>query len=340
MFFLGKIFIILFTLLSLFRYASGIELKEAQAKPLNNSGNKIVAKSFGIYQIAWNPVQFKRELIEKLSILENHPSVVMFYRDLSNNRGFPLPYIKIIDSIGAIPMISWELWIWGKGKGIDYLSDILAGKYDSYFKHWAKDCGKWGKNVFIRPGFEMNGNWFPWCGNPKKFKSVWKHIYQLFEAEKCKNTLWVWSPNTKSFPANEWNRFENYYPGSEFVDWVGLDGYNWGDKSLQRPYSKWETFNDIFETPLNKMEKLAPDKPIMISEIGSAEGKFNKKAKWIEDAFHKLCNFPKLRMLIWFNYDKRTEGEPDWRINSSIESLNMFNKFITQFNGLELKNSF
>lgn len=38
----------------------------------------------------------------------------MFFRDMSSNRGFPLSYVKIIDSAGAVPMISWELWIWGE----------------------------------------------------------------------------------------------------------------------------------------------------------------------------------------------------------------------------------
>lgn len=162
----------------------------------------------------------------------------MFFRDMSSNRGFALSYVKIIDSAGAVPMISWELWIWGENPKKNYLKAILEKQFDSYFIQWCRDFREWGKPIFIRPGFEMNGNWFAWCGNPEKFKSAWKHIYKLFKREGCSNAIWVWAPNTKSFPDKEWNQMEKYYPGDEFVDWVGLDGYNWGDKSLQRPYSK------------------------------------------------------------------------------------------------------
>ena len=296
------------------------------------------AKSFGIYQIAWNPLQFKSELNKNLSILNKKPSVVMFFRDISFNRGFPLSYIKIIDSVGSIPMISWELDIWGRGNETDYLNAILENRFDSYFVQWSRDCKKWGKPVFIRVGFEMNGNWFSWCGNPDKFKAVWQYLYKLFKREGCDNAIWVWSPGTRSFPDEEWNQMEKYYPGDQFVDWVGLDGYNQGDENPKRPDSKWITFSTIFNKPLEQLKKLAPDKPVMIAEIGCAESTSHRKSEWIEDAFKNINNAPELKLLIWFNYDKRGEGEADWRIDSSPESLKAFNKCIKSFQDLGLKN--
>lgn len=260
----------------------------------------------------------------------------MFFRDISFSRGFPLSYIEIIDSVGSIPMISWELDIWGRSKETNYLNAILENRFDSYFIQWSRDCKKWGKPIFIRPGFEMNGNWFSWCGSPGKFKAVWQHIYKLFKREGCNNAIWVWSPGTISFPDEEWNQMEKYYPGDQFVDWVGLDGYNLGDGDPKRSYSKWITFSTIFNEPLERLNKLAPDKPVMIAEIGCAESASHSKAEWIEDAFKNINNLPGLKLLIWFNYDKRREGEANWRIDSSPETLETFNKCIKGFQDLGL----
>ncbi len=66
----------------------------------------------------------------------------------------------------------------------------------------------------------------------------------------------------------------------------------------------------------------------MISEIGCAESLSQSKAEWVEDAFQKANEIPRLKLLVWFNFDKRREGEEDWRIDSSAESLKIFNTSI------------
>ena len=287
---------------------------------------------FGIYQIAWNPWQFNEELDNVIAILDKKPSFVTFFRDIHKGRGFPFSYVEIIDKQDAVPIISWELWIWGEDPNRDYLQSIIDKEFDSYFLDWAKDCKDWNKPLLIRPGFEMNGNWFPWCGDPVKFKQAWKHMFNLFKSVDCNNVSWVWSANIKSFPDKEWNHIRNYYPGDEFVHWIGLDGYNWGDKSRIRPYSTWQSFIDIFDKPLKEVNSFASDKPIMISEVSCSESSYNKKARWIDDFFFNLIDYPFLKSFIWFNYDKRSEGEPDWRVNSSDEALKSFNNGINELN--------
>ncbi len=286
--------------------------------------------TFGIYQIAWNPRQFNEELSRAINLLDKKPSFVMFFRDIHTSRGFPWSYVEIIDKHGFVPLISLELWIWGENPNHDYLQSIIDKKFDSYLLDWCKACKDWNKPLLIRPGFEMNGNWFPWCGNPEKFKQAWKHMFNLFKNGGCDNVSWVWSANIKSFPDEEWNRIEAYYPGDQFVHWIGLDGYNFGDKSPHRPYSQWYSFIDLFDKPLKEVNRFAPGKPIMISEISSAESVNNSKSDWTDDFFTNLANYPFLESFIWFNYDKRSEGEPDWRINSSDESLRSFNKGINE----------
>ncbi len=162
-----KKFIFVFLICILFvEETTGGDQQEPSKQFLSDIHYKTIEKSFGIYQIAWNPIQFKKEIENTLSILASPPAVIMFFRDISHNRGFPISYLNIIDSVGAIPMISWEWWIWGKDQKTDYLQAIVENKFDPYFDEWCRNCKKWGKPLFIRPGFEMNGNWFPWCGIP------------------------------------------------------------------------------------------------------------------------------------------------------------------------------
>jgi len=75
----------------------------------------------------------------------------------------------------------------------------------------------------------MNGNWYPWSeqvnGNhPSQFVQAWQHVHDIFTKLGVTNVTWVWSPNVEyggSIPLSE------LYPGSNYVDWVGIDGYNW-----------------------------------------------------------------------------------------------------------------
>ena len=44
-------------------------------------------------------------------------------------------------------------------------------------------------------------------------------------AAEFENVIWVWSPY---FSRDNCTAFGKVYPGDAYVDWVALDGYNWG----------------------------------------------------------------------------------------------------------------
>ncbi|MBU1026402.1 MAG: hypothetical protein KKA31_01585, partial [Candidatus Margulisbacteria bacterium] len=118
------------------------------------------------------------------------------------------------------------------------------------------------------------------------------------------NVKWVWSPNHLSFPNESWNEASDYYPGSAYVDWIGIDGYNWG-------FGDWFTFDEIYSSSYATFSTYG--KPIMIGEFASAEDG-GDKAAWITSTFLTIKNdYPQIRAFNWFNINK----ERDWRINSS-----------------------
>ena len=278
--------------------------------------------SWGIYQIYWGPKKYDEMVEGAVSLLASPPQLIMFYRDLG--RGFPGEGCRIIDARGATPILSLELWHWGGGRDRgSTLPAILAGEYDKFFRSYARDARLYGKPVFLRFGFEMNGDWFSWGNQPVEFVAAWQRAHRIFAEESAENVIWVWAPNFVSIP-RENNPIESYYPGDEFVDWVGADGYNFGDNHDQ--WHHWESFAEVFDPILSTFSEHYPSKPVMIAEFGSSPGVGEAKAEWILDAYAEIKQRPKIRAAVWFNLDKRREGEPNWKIDSDPGSLDAFNR--------------
>ena len=124
--------------------------------------------------------------------------------------------------------------------------------------------------------------------------------------------IWVWSPNGL-YPGGA--SLSSVYPGNPYVNWIGVDAYNWGTSVPHR--GGWRSPSAIFVPTLDALKRLAPSKPVMIAETGSAE-QGGSKAIWITDLFELLQHYPEVKAVVWFNYNK---GGTDWQITSSKASV-------------------
>lgn len=107
---------------------------------------------------------------------------------------------------------------------------VSSGRYDSnyrYVAHLLLEAGY--PNAIIRVGWEFNGNWFPWSASydPAGFKAAYRHVVGVFRS--VSPTFRYDLSASSGVPAN-WSR---YWPGSRYVDMVGLDVYDMG---LRVPY--------------------------------------------------------------------------------------------------------
>jgi beta-mannanase len=263
-------------------------------------------------------------------------AILSFYEAWGNGNGPDIEGIESCLKQGFTPMITWEPWQLkapeASGRPEDQkeysLAALASGRYDGYMRKWALDLKRISSPVFLRPMHEMNGNWYPWCGKvngntPQGYVAAWRHVRSIFRDTGSDGTVsWVWSPYAESVLDEPGDGLDRYFPGVENVDWLALDGYNWGST---RKWSRWRTFEEIFGKAYQRLSSLAAGKPLMIAETGCAEEGGGKNL-WIQEAANALRNrFASVKALVWFDVNK----ECDWRIESSQQSLSAFR---THFN--------
>ena len=238
---------------------------------------------------------------------------------------FPEEQMEAIRAHGSMPFFSWASNATpGSLDQPDFqLSDVIEGHHDAYIREFAEAARDWGHPFFLRFNWEMNGNWFGWSegvnGNqPGEYVAAWRHVHDIFIQVGATNATWVWCPNVD--PESKLHDLASLYPGDAYVDWTGLDGYNWGTNPA-RP-DRWRSFDDLFKSTYDRItETIAPGKPLIISEVGCSEYG-GSKAAWIKDMLAKIpANYPKIRGVLWF--DKFDDGM-DWPIETSAGATSAF----------------
>jgi len=261
-------------------------------------------------------------LEDKLSFASPLIQIYIAWGDKPHEQ-FPLKYVKAINNLGSIPFITWEPWLndFERSKyglkeksdpNVKGLIDINNGDYDFYINRWALALKEYGNTVFIRLGHEMNDPyrypWGPQNNKPEDFINAWRHVVQRFRSMEVDNVIWVWSPH----PA--YKMYMEYYPGNEYVDWVGVGALNYGTVAL---WSKWWTFDEIFGNYYDELS--AFNKPIIITEFGSLAVGGNRN-DWYYEALNKLPqNYHMVKSVIFYNNDSDNttlSKTLDWSLNS------------------------
>lgn len=217
-----------------------------------------------------------------------------------------------------------------------------------------------GVPVMLRFGHEMNGNWYPWGQQPTAYVRAYVALAQRVR-KRTRNTFFVWAPNIatnypwassnpnespysakptnvedwKLLDTNQDNKLSDlddpylpYYPGDEWVDFVGLSLFYFGDKdkaknvdpspdyfelqfSATGPGSKFSIYRDVCEKR---------NKQLIISETSAAfyekladstiEREVSVKRLWLSQIGNSIKSgkYPLLRLLLWFDI---TKDEPN-----------------------------
>ncbi|WP_052721086.1 glycoside hydrolase family 26 protein [Actinoplanes rectilineatus] len=204
----------------------------------------------------------------------------------------------------AVPLVSW--------RGAKY-KNILNGKSDDLIAAAARRIRALDQPTLLRWGWEMNGHWYEWGGkkngdDPDGYVECYRRLHRIFDEEGADNVSWVWSPNWNANPQEAWNATENYYPGDDYVDWVGVSGYNLHEESPQT------LFDGIYQG-------FSARKPIMITEVGSMDWGGTTKADWITAFARYVQERPAIGAVVWFDTDTHESYTEDWRTDTDEASI-------------------
>ena len=242
-----------------------------------------------------------KENIEEFQVnFGKKPYLVMVFVDWDNFIDDGI--IRDVYAQECILVVTWEPWHTIDKKGIDY-DAILSGNMNLYIRDFAKKLKRINRPIFLRFAHEMNGDWYPWSASKigsEKYIAIYRHMKDVFDKVGTSNVKWIFSVNWEDIPKE--NNFINCYPGDEYVDFIGIDGYNWGST---KPWSRWLSFKEIFQK--RHYEIVANfKKPIIISEF-STTSSGGDKAVWIREAMNNIKEMKKIKAFVLFNVDKETD---------------------------------
>jgi hypothetical protein len=265
---------------------------------------------FGVYL----PDQSQAAVDQIVTAVGCRPTLFQMFASVSNGIS-----ADTIQTAPGVPVLSLEPWRTGAGPNQpDFsLQATIDGKWDEQYKKIAKAILDYRDVVLIRFAHEMNGNWYPWGvanGNkPGQYAEAWRHVVGLFRAAGAVNVLWIWSPNVVR-GANS-RTISQFWPGPEYVDFVGLTGYGVHEQSPAQTYS----------TTLPLVKALT-DKPIILTEVGAQRD--SSKQKWISNFGPWLRANPQVAGFIW-NLGLR---QGDWRFNDTPADAETFKQTLAAGN--------
>ena len=168
----------------------------------------------------------------------------------------------------------------------------------------------------------MNGDWCPYngyftCRDPDIYVDFYRYIFDIFQQEGAHNAIWVFNPNGVSFPKFKWNSELVYYPGSEYVNVVGMTAYNTG---TYYEHESWSTFDQLY-SGLYADYTARYARPLMITEFASSSIG-GDKAAWIDDMFRRLPDYPQIKAAVWWNSHDLDAADPENPVVSRPYELN------------------
>jgi len=196
--------------------------------------------------------------------------------------------------------------------------DVASGRLDGYISDYARELKAFGKPVLTRlMGGEFNGSWWysqsPYANKSlttADFVAAWRRIVDIFRREGALNVSFAWIPSVVPAASDlakspGWidPDTDAYYPGDDYVDWVGADIYSW-----------------LPPTALDALYGfgVSHDKPFFLAEWGVRchsqifHGDSQTPAQelaWINGMFDYIAGHPKIKAIDFFDY--KVWSDPD-----------------------------
>ena len=214
----------------------------------------------------------------------------LYFFYLGYGRPAPSDWIEKLDGESRLVQIALE-----PNEGLGRVQD------DEYLRSLADALGKTKARIFLRFASEMNGPWTAYHGNPALYVEKWRLVTRIMR-ERAPNVAMLWCPYT--VPVNP---IESYYPGDEYVDWVGVNLYS------VLYYNQNRLHPGEHDHPADMLtwiyRRYAERKPIMICEYAAANFSALGEVKCPEFAASSIralyaslpARFPRVKCVTYFS---------------------------------------
>jgi hypothetical protein len=160
-----------------------------------------------------------------------------------------------------------------------------SGTYNAYFTTLANTLVAAGEgNAYLRIGWEFDGNWYAWQAQSltaeTNYAAYFRQIVTAMRSVPGAEFKFVWNPDAGAFTKSGYS-VTAAYPGSAYVDIIGLDLY---DMSWATPATPENAWTSTYLPELSAAQSFAQSegKPIALCEWGAL----------IRPAFHGLGDDP------------------------------------------------
>ena len=191
--------------------------------------------------------------------------------------------LSALSADGAIPMIDWGC---GDTPGNTVTDTQIAdGDEDAFITSYAEQLKAYGRPVFLRWFWEPNligtEAQINCMGQPKgtttpatgayaaEYVKAFQHIYDIFKGPGgvgATNVAFVWSPGLGG--SRNPKVLAGLYPGSSYVDWIGIDGYSRPAPQSPPNPSFATLFSTVYQELQGSFYGTSP-KPVLIAETGA-----------------------------------------------------------------------
>jgi Glycosyl hydrolase family 26 len=176
---------------------------------------------------------------------------------------------------------------------------------------YAHDLKDFGEPVMIRLfGGEFNGSW--WYGQSPRanpgltstdFVSAWRRVVDIFRRVGAANVSFAWIANTYPPSPVAWvdPNITAYYPGDNYVDWIGADIEDFAAPGWLDPIYDFATSHA---------------KPFFLAEFGLRFDGSTLTPKddqaWLGAMFDYFDSHPDIKAISYFNYNSRPDHGIAW----------------------------
>lgn len=182
-------------------------------------------------------------------LVEKELTWAYFSNNWIDEISFPTENVNTILKSGKIPFIrlmAHSNFNEDQANPVYNMHRIIDGDFDAQL---TIDAANTNTSLLAEFGTEVNGSWFPWNG-----------VYN-----GATNITWFFHVDAEGQPDEDWNKIANYYPGDEYIDWVGASVY--GAHFQEEDYIE---FSDKFDMIYPQIIAMT-NKPIAILEFAITE---------------------------------------------------------------------